>query len=296
MLCRPFTQISDRGFTLVELLVALGVSLAVVGMALATSIAQKRLYAQDAVRTRVNSDLRSIMAIMNVNVRQAGESLPGSFPAVEIIDGGSGPDELVLRRNLLDEVLKLCAPITSGSNNASLYFALTTSLAGCDFTSNTSNYNAWRAERIAGGGQVDAYIYDSVTDLGEYFQYQSEGTNSSTDYYIGTSGHTWTNSYSTTGGVIYILEEWHFSLNNGLLQLVENADTANPKNIADGISDFKLRAILQDGTIKTSFNNSDQWTDLQSIEITLQASETFAGQTIERSLTSKFFPRNVLSN
>lgn len=297
MRSRRFTPISDKGFTLVELMVAMALGMVVVSMALATSVAQKRVFTQDTVRTRINADLRSIMAIMNVNVRQAGENLPATFPAIEIVNGGGvAPDELVLRRNLLDEVLKLCSPITSGTGTSTLYFALTTALAGCDFTSNTANYNAWQSYRTSNGGSVKAYIYDSVTDNGEFFDYNDEDTNTTTDYYIQTSGHTWAHSYTSTAGAIYIMEEWRFQLDSGLLQLIENQDDTLPKNVADGISDFQVRARFQDGTVQDTLGPTDNWTQLEAVEISISATDNYAGNDISRTLTSRFFPRNVLSN
>ena len=157
---RRYTPSCDRGFTLVELLVANLLGVIVVGMTISVVLQNRDLYQHDITRTRLNQNLRSALDVIGINAREAGENLPAGFPAVEVIDGP--PDELILRRNLIDEVLKLCQPITAGSGPGPAYFSAVGSEPGCSYADQTANYDAWRQERLDRGGVVSAYIYDPV--------------------------------------------------------------------------------------------------------------------------------------
>lgn len=250
------------------------------------------MYKLDSVRTRINQDLRGAMDILGANVRIAGENFPGSFPAIEIIDGSDGdPDTLVLRRNLLDEVLKVCVPITA-SSGGSIVFAQGTA-QGCIYADNTQNFNAWSAYRD--GETVSAYIFNTVTNLGEWIDYSGE-SDSGTSYAITTAGSSFTNEYDADGSAVYVMEEWKFSLNGNMLQLEIDGDTAAPLNVAPGIVDFQVQAVLPDGTVQDSYSSSDDWTLLHTVRISLTGRGTWRRNELERTLVSEFFPRNVLSN
>jgi hypothetical protein len=94
---------------------------------------------------------------------------------------------------------------------------------------------------------------------------------------------------------VYVLEERTFRLGGDLLQLVINGDTGNPLNLACWITDFQARAFMRDGTVRESLGSADLWSDLVSVELTLRAQASFSGRTLDRSLTARYFPRNVLS-
>ena len=85
-----------------ELIVSAGIGLGLLAATAGVVMSNRGLFNVDMVRTKLNQNLRSSLDIVGMNVREAGENLPGAFPAVELIDGGAGPDHLILRRNLLD--------------------------------------------------------------------------------------------------------------------------------------------------------------------------------------------------
>jgi len=109
-------------------------------------------------------------------------------------------------------------------------------------------------------------------------------------------GGTWEHTYNTGSSAIYILEEWLFRLNGDVLQLIIDGDDENALNVAFGLTDFQVTARMQDDTTLDSLGAADNWTSLKSLEVTLAGEDSFAGETIEASLTSEFFPRNILSN
>lgn len=287
----------DSGFTVVELLVTSLLGLVITSLCLSIAMMNRNVLGRDTARTRLNQNLRGAIDILTTDGRVTGENLDTLFPAIELVNGaGSNPDTLTLRRNLQDEILKVCTSIVAGSNVRQVYFAVPGNTPGCIYSGQAQNYNSWRNYRLAQGGQVDAFIYNSVTKQGEFFTYNSEA-DTGTSYYIQRpNGGTWANSYPNTSSSVYLLEEWKYQIQNSMLQIVENRDTANPYNVSFGVTNFQVQFGMRDGTIKYSFTTADAWTDISSIQVTLSGQDEFAKQTVARTVVGQFFPRNVLSH
>lgn len=290
---------NERGFTLVEMLVASSIGLIMLGIVLSSTLGNRELYSNDLVRTRLNQNLRSALDIVGITAREAGENLVGSFPTLLFTDGASGaPDSLTLRRNLYSEVLNVCTALTAGTSTATIIFGSSASaVAGCDITSNVNSFNVWSAYRVAQGGQVQAYIYNIGTKQGEWFTYGGEANTGAQLSITKAGGGNWTYSYPVGTSVVYLLEEWKFQVNNDYLELIQDNDTSNPLNVAFGITDFQISAAMNDGTTKTAFTSSDNWTNLRTLRITLEGEDTTSkGKTFTSSLSSDYFLRNILSN
>ena len=262
------------------------------------SITQNNFFGADVVRTRISENLRGGMDIVMIDGREAGENLTFAVPAIEVTNGtGTNPDVLVLRRNLLSSVLNLCATITAGSGTTQIYFANSTTQSGCIYSAEAPKYTAWQTYRTSNGNTVDAFIYDSVAKRGEFFKYNGEGLNAgSNSYWITRSAGTWANTYTRYSSWIFLLEEWKYQLSGDTLQLIQNRNTANPYNVSFGVTGLSVNVLMQDGTLKSSFTTADDWTEIERVEPTLSAGETYRGQLMTRSLAGQFFPRNVLSN
>ena len=285
---------------MVELLVTSFLGLIMLGLTLSATTSNRRLYKYDLVRTRINQNMRSALDIMGMDVRQAGENLFPTFPAVLIEDGAAGAsDEQVIRRNVIDEVFNLCQAIAAGSGNTTITVADNGSAQpGCDKTSNLTSYTAWGAKRLADGGAshiIDAYMYNRSTKLGEYFKYTNESS-TATQYQLTKSTGTWTNAYTVGSSSLYIMEEWRYRVVNGVLQIITNNDTVNPLNVVDGVEDFQVTALMQDGTTKNTYIAGDDWSQLKALRISVTGTDTVQGEALTRTLSSDFFPRNILSN
>jgi type IV pilus assembly protein PilW len=291
---------------MLELLVALAVTSAVTAATLAIALSSRGVLETDEQRTTINQNLRSGMDLVGVDVRQAGERLPGDMPAIEINDGGGGaPDTLILRRNLLDYSLPLCKDISGGTSADSIFVAkkkVTGKIPpGCapvgddDSDGWPDNMQMWRNYRLNGGGLVQVFIYDPITENGEFFLYDAE--DNSTFHLHKFNADHWKSDYKVANGSrLYMLEQLEFRLSGEVLQSVVNMDNSNALNLVNHITDFQARAFMSDGSVKTDFGPSDEWTDLRCVEVTMTGGTDFRNRSMDRTLTARFFPRNILSN
>ncbi len=270
--------------------------LLIVGLGLSTVLVNRNVLGKETARTRLTQNLRGTLDIIGTDIRIAGENLSAAFPAVLVTNGTSGAsDTLTIRRNLLDEVLPLCTAIASGSTVTSAFFAIPGTVSGCTYSGHTNDFNAWRNYRINNGTIIDAFIYNTVAKSGEFFKHTGE-TNSGTSYSLTRAAGTWGASYAVGATAIYALEEWTYRLNGGILQVIQNRDNANPLNVSFGITNFQVAAIMQDGSTKSSFVATDAWNTIAQLQIDITGEDRYAGRTIIKTVTGKFFPRNVLSN
>ncbi len=297
---RRSTPGSSEGFSLVELLVAITVALFVTAGVLTLALTSKSIFDSDSARARVNQNLSASRDLVVADVRKAGERLGADFPAIEIVDGALGaPDQVVMRRNLMDRVLPVCATV-SGSTTSIKIAETVSPPAGCDPMSDDDadgwpdNLQAWRDYRVANGATVKAYIYNPTTKLGEFFDYVQE--NEILFDISAGAGTFLINTYSDLSqSRIYILEERRYDLGNGVLRFIVNQDAVNPVNVTNDMEDFQAVAVFQDGSQQNSLGPADVWSDLASIELTLHVKAPVRNRFIEEIWAIEALPRNILS-
>lgn len=288
----------QKGFTLVELLVCLFLSVLIIALLCQTILANNRLYKGDIVRTNLNQDLKSAMVILSSTIKEAGENLAGTFPAVELKkDEETGFSDLTIRRNVLDEVLKLCEPISSGSSVNNLKFALAGTTSGCIYSDNTHNFNSWKEYRQKNNGEVYPFIYDLAENRGEFFPYVDE-EDSGTEYSLLTGGTIFSNDYTVGAASMYMIEEWRFTFEDGFLVLTQNGLSDEKQKIIGNVNKFIVKIEKSDGDIVDTFSpdDDDMWSDISAINITLGNEENFMKEKIEKILSASFYPRNILSH
>jgi type IV pilus assembly protein PilW len=287
----------------VELLVALVVTGTIAAATLAAILASREILDRDMGRVRLDQDLRTGVALLGIEVRQAGERLPEDFPAVEIINGSSGgPDTLIIRKNLLDDVLPICADIAQGTTTDEIRIAKdgSTPPKGCPPVPDGNgdgwpdNLESWRARRAADGGTLLSYIYNPVAQDGEFFVYDGDG--STTHYLHKADTGAWANDYGDDEQCrVYLLEERRYEMSGDVLRFVVNGDTSTPLLLLHGVIDFQVRGLLEGGTVVDSLSASDDWSALVGIDVSVTGTVIERGQMRTRTVTSTFFPRNVLS-
>jgi type IV pilus assembly protein PilW len=287
----------------VEVLVTLALGGLVAAAALSITFSSRDLYANDRARIDLNQNLRSGLDLLGIDLRQAGERLPLDFPAIEIVDGGgTDPDTLIVRRNLLDAVLPVCEQIDAGASVGEIRVADGGAAppAGCtpvaddDGDGWPDNIGEWRAHREARGGTVAVYLFNPVTGAGEFVRYDGDGSTS--DFLSADADSGWQHDYLATQQCrAYMLEEHTYRLDAGLLQYLLDGDAANPFNLVHDMTDFQVRAVLTDGTLRDSFSAADDWSDLATVEITLTGRTTDRSSPDTKTVTTRFFPRNILS-
>jgi type IV pilus assembly protein PilW len=307
MRSKRYSRDCTEGFTLIELLVALMVTGVLAAATLTIALNTRGMFETDQHRTTINQNLRAGIDLLGIDVRQAGERLPFDAPAVQITDGSGGaPDILVLRRNMLDYVLPVCKDILAGSSADSVFVARKKLPGsgkipqGCipvpdeDSDGWPDNLEAWRAYRLANGGAIQAYIHNPVTGNGEFFVYDAE--DASTFHLHKGNAQSWQHSYNANQEPrVYILEQKSFRLQDDILQCIINDDTANALNLVNRMRDFQVQAIFTDGTIQSTLAGKP-WTELETLEVTLVAGESFRMRDMDRTVVTRFFPRNILSH
>lgn len=302
---RPSSPNCAEGFSLVEFLVALMVGSLVIGTALAVTLASRETFDTDRGRTNVNQNLRSALDLVGIDIRQVGERLPADVPALQITNGDDGaPDTLTVQRNLLNEVLPLCRKLTQDDVDTEVRVADdgATPPPGCaplpddDGNGFPDNLDVWRAQRAAGGGQIWAYVYNPIEHLGEYFLYDGDGATGST-YFSKGNNDPWTRTYRLTQQCrVYLLEQRSYRLNDGVLQFVVNEGLGGTVNLVTDVVDFQIRGVATDGSLFDGLDHNGSWTGLAAVEVTLTAEMDVDDRTLTRSVSARFFPRNILSN
>ena len=304
---------NSKGFTLVEIIVSMGLAAGLAVMVAGTVIVQKSLAKTDVKRSQANQDLRSLFDIIGTEIRLTGENLTADFPALELIDGANGdPDILILRRNLLDNssVLYVCNSNLRNNNRSVVFSNWDDSNPGqdCDFNATKlDQFNAWLDYyNKEGGGVQRAFIYNSKHSsegyLGEFFEFESVEIQTQSSgrsrYRLRTPANPgWAHTHRRNDGDrIYLLEEWRIELetSNNFLKLVNSGDTTNFFNLTSNIGDFQVLIHLKDGSIVNSCRRADECTNITGVEVLITSFYNSYGETIEKEWSSKSFPRNIL--
>ncbi|WP_407543696.1 prepilin-type N-terminal cleavage/methylation domain-containing protein (plasmid) [Deinococcus radiomollis] len=296
---------TTAGFTLIELLIASAIGLIIVGLALTLILGTRTLYTKDVARVSIDDNLRAGLDIINADVRQAGERLPSTTPAIQVLKGASGgPDTLIVRRNLLDNVLNVCQSVSSGTaNDLQVTAAAGTSTNTVCSPSNT-DLTAWKNYRTTQSGTtgtVRAYLYDPSVRQGEFFDYSAENLAAGT---LTRQSGKWTQTYNPVNQpVVYLMEERAYRLDTTSGDLTVTIGNALPAlHVIAGITAFNVTAYLLTGTntftpVTTDFgtNTTDNWKSVGYIDVSLTGKQTQNNATVSRTLNEQPVPRNVLS-
>lgn len=173
---KQFIPNSNKGFTLIELVVSGLVSLAILGVSLSLINTQRHQFLSDQTRNEANQNLRAALDLIGADIKVAGERFEGTttLPVVRIFNGTGTDgavdehDRLVLQRNLLTESLTVCSEVSD--SNKDIVVATSDTTDTCLFSDEddgdpfstpasedalTDSLNAFKNARCAADG-VDA--------------------------------------------------------------------------------------------------------------------------------------------
>lgn len=318
-------QNNERGLSLVELLVGSVVASGVLGIALSGALFNRQLFLQDLNRTEVNDRLRTALDLVGSDLKQVGESLnqkDSKFPVFAVASDDNGNSVIKIRRNLNLPILRVCNPsgINAGSSQNSIFVYgqgnSQNQAPGCEKPPGL-NHNelppdlaTWINHRNNSGGKLRAFIYNGVD--GEFFTYDRENQS---NFSIHREAGSWKYDYPANGiSRIYLLEEKKYQLDEDeILRMI--IDDKESVSLVGGISSFEATVLVEDpasknnnqkqaAIFKNTFNFSDDWTTIKSVEVTLESTNPSDADSAINSrkspdglrLTRQFFPRNVLSN
>ncbi len=271
-LCRYLRQFgSQRGTTLIELLVASVIGLIVVGAAFQLYLTQhKNWVTQDQV-TDVQQAARSSIKMLSNHIRMAGYGLPNKVAPLTAVN--SNPDTLLV---MYQPAGGCEAPIEHDMPQPSAELR-------CD----GHDISCFEEDRWA-------YIYDAVADTGEFFRITEVQTGSS---HIQHNQDVFSRKYPK-GSDVTMVETYRFYIDDTdtlhpMLMFEEVG--AQPLPYAENIEDLQFRFVMQNGDtvdvpaqpgmirqVLINLTAHTEKTDLQ-----------FAGEYRRRSFATKVQVRNL---
>lgn len=322
----------EKGFSLIEAISTLLMGSIILGAALSGFFQIKEFFGKDKLTTDVNQRLRTAFQSIGPDLQQMGENVSNKeFPAVAL-STNNGTSEITIRRGGL-EPLTLCDDISANSTDsvAVLDKSLTTSPA-C-ISVNDSNNDGWpdtvkEWQNFRNGNTVRAYIVDTSTNKGEFFEYNGEETLNSGGTTMTPSGgtepdivnlttnsHTWANDYSAGTTAIYLFDESTYKVTNNTLQLIRNGEVFD---LVEDVEKLDITAIIQENVSATpsecktidltgvsncnpSFSGDYTWNLIKSLDVEVTAlapqdKGNFAKLSAEDlTLSQQFLPRNRLN-
>lgn len=299
----------QAGFTLVELVVSMllfGIILAAVFDFTNSSM---NLYRTDQSRIGVNRNARSTYDVLGNDIRQAGERLSQDFPAITVTQGTAGTSILTVRRGLTDTPMPVCSRLVSGTTTVYVN-AIATNPSKANLSDGSSNLPAacspsaqdmsnFAAQFAA--GNFAGYIYDVKAGTGSWVKVT--GTNATTQT-ITISGLTTSydprrTSTSDLGRDIrlYLLEERRYALNSNTLTMAQNNEAAAAAS--PNVQAFVVQPYTNGNPPVASTlpfpSGTLTWRDIAYLDVTLTLRERHGNQTVQRTVTERYSPRNALS-
>jgi hypothetical protein len=201
MKCLLVSRTSDKGFTVLEMMVGIAMTLTVSAIALAALSNAETGFSKDKGRIEGGQKLSSVLDIVGRDIVQAGEQINDPrFPVIRVIpDADLNPltnkgSRIIIYRGL-EEALSLCssAPATNAltAGTATTTLSLTsidpdvrTENPSCTpvrtfepvspattpptYTTTRTyplNVQAWRTRRLAAGGQIPFFLHDTQGNI-----------------------------------------------------------------------------------------------------------------------------------
>ncbi|HIK37192.1 MAG: hypothetical protein N3D76_06395 [Geminocystis sp.] len=256
----------EKGFTLLEALVASIMGAIVVVLGLEGYMQIRRLIAEEHITNDVQQRLRIAMINLGQDIQQAGELLPdaGTLNAIEI--GGTNNTLLVVRKGIPGvnpQMIQSCVALNANTFNMLLVAHET----GCSYRSpgeidrnnNTipdvlETWEAVRRGRPEGKWRI--YILDRNNNRDQFFVYARSNQSTAASVHPGGTSNSlpriwfegqWQNDYAQNNTWVYAIEERRYRLRGNStdgfnLELIVNGDNNNPFTLVERIRNINVTA------------------------------------------------------
>lgn len=268
----------------------------------------------EQLRTSVNQGLRGGSDLIGSDIRVAGERFPSSsvlvLPPIEIVHGeGDDPDEIVLRRNLWDATLPVCERVNGTEQNFIVVrdSAWMANPPGSNFPEcgQPLNDDGWPvslaeigalADTIGVDGNLMGYILDPTEPMGEFIEFGLHNNAKTNGNIRRSTADALENDYRRNNRPrIYVMSERRYRVVDDVLELVINQDEDAALRVVADVLNLQAEFVMNDGSVVGAIPDDMTWRDIAAIEITLTTESTMDNEVSTNTLTSRYFPRNVLS-
>jgi hypothetical protein len=193
MKCLLASRTSAKGFTLLEMIIGIALTVSVSGLALAALSNAERGFSKDKNVIEGGQKLSSVIDILGRDLTQAGEEINDPrFPVIQVVPDGVNGSRIIIYRGL-EASLSLCSSLplsnalTAGTSTNSLPLTSTNDgvklensscipapaptadpaapLAPIPAPEYPSNVKTWSDERVAKGGSLPAFIHDGSGNI-----------------------------------------------------------------------------------------------------------------------------------
>jgi hypothetical protein len=320
------SRTSAEGFTILEMVVGIAMTLTVSALALAALSNAESGFSKDKNKIEGGQKLSSVLDIVGRDLVQAGEQInEPKFPVVNVIPDGAKGSRLIVYRGI-EEALSTCAAITASTSTTSLSVASTDAsirLANPACTSNSStdyptDVRDWITKRTAAGNptanQLPFILHDGQGRIQRAIFTGESNSNSYQTVTLTTSAFTPSVAFPVRS-TAYLVEKREYLICGDELKVRVNSANENDCTTADSqASPFqtiatKIKSLNVTVTTATAVSPTPadsldtnfptttlNWRDLRGVSVKITASNpdpSGGGEDIFAS--GRYYPRNILS-
>jgi hypothetical protein len=321
------SRTSAKGFTILEMVVGIAMTLTVSALALAALSNAESGFSKDKNKIEGGQKLSSVLDIVGRDIVQAGEQVnEPKFPVVKVVPDGTKGSRLIVYRGV-EEALSTCAAITASTSTSTLSVASTDAtvrLANPACNSNAASYSAdvqdWVTKRTdtknPTTNQLPFILHNGQGDIERVIL--TGETNSNSYQTVGLTVSPFTPSVAfPVRSTAYLMEKREYLICGDELKVRVNGDISSEGNCSlasSAASPFqtiatkikKMNVTVTTATtasptpadsLDTSFPTSDlNWRNLRGVSIKITAANPDTGGGGQDILASgRFYPRNILS-
>jgi ribosomal protein L24 len=326
------SRTSDKGFTILEMMVGIAMTLTVSALALAALSNAESGFSKDKNKIEGGQKLSAVLDIVGRDIVQAGEQInEPKFPVIKIVADGVRGSKIVIYR-ATEEALSTCNALST----AAMVTSITVVMDTANFSSNTScnastvnppvpataypihpsNVTAWNNKSPTATTPVKFYLHDGI---GYMQQVNLTGITAPTTQSTLKKVDLTTTSF-TPGAAFpikstaYLVEKTQYLIcGNALISRVNNDDendtpgTPCTKTGDRTIANNIIRMDIATPTATTPNPNptpstnvafptgTQNWRDLRGVIITITVTNPDANTSSPIVASGRFYPRNILS-